>query len=324
MKRLDTTFAGLTLRNPFIVSSSNLTDSPEKNKKWEEAGAGAVVLKSLFEEEIEAESGWMQEGNHVEEQDYLFAYYRAHRLEEYLNLVRRSKEVCSIPVIASINCFRLTEWTDFAKQIEEAGADALELNVMSVNTEIYDEYGTYEQLHVEILDKIKQTVSIPIIVKIGKNLTNPLRLVHQLYAHGASGVVLFNRMVNTDIDLDKKVYTMGEVFSHPADLYDSLRWTGLASHHVPKLTYAVSGGVNDGAAMVKAILAGASAVEVCSALYRDKSVTIHHMLTFIENWMENNGYETISDFKGIMNAGKTGGGAAFERTQFFKHFGRYE
>ena len=159
---------------------------------------------------------------------------------------------------------------------------------------------------------------------LGKNLTNPLRLIHQLYAHGVAGVVLFNRMVNTDIDTYNKTYSMGEVFSHPTDLYDSLRWTGLASHHVPKLTYAVSGGVSDGLAMVKAILAGASAVEVCSALYRDKSKTIHHMLTLLENWMENNGYETISDFKGIMNAGKTGGGAAFERTQFFKHFGRYE
>ena len=324
MERLITIFAGLTLRNPFIVSSSNLTDSPEKNKKWEDAGAGAVVLKSLFEEEIEAESGWMQAGTHVEEQDYLFAYYRAHRLEEYLNLIRQTKAVCSIPVIASINCFRLTEWTEFAKQIEQAGADALELNVMSVSTGIDDEYGSLERLHVEILDKIKQTVSIPVIVKLGKNLTNPLRLVHQLYAHGASGVVLFNRMVNTDIDIDKKAYAMGEVFSQPSDLYDSLRWVGLASHHVPKLAYAVSGGVNDGAAMVKAILAGASAVEVCSALYRDKSDTIHRMLTFLESWMEENGYGKISDFKGMMNGGKVGGGAAFERTQFFKHFGKYE
>lgn len=324
MKRLETTFAGLTLRNPFVVSSSNLTDSPEKNKKWEDAGVGAVVLKSLFEEEIEAESGWMQEGTHVEEQDYLFAYYRAHRLEEYLNLVRQTKAVCTIPVIASINCFRLTEWTEFAKQIEQAGADALELNVMSVSTGINEEYGAFEQLHVEILVQIKQMVSIPVIVKLGKNLSNPLRLVHQLYAHGASGVVLFNRMVNTDIDLDKKVYAMGEVFSNPSDLYDSLRWVGLASHHVPKLAYAVSGGVNDGAAMVKAIMAGASAVEVCSALYRDKAEVVQRMLAFLNNWMESNQYEKISDFKGMMNAGQTGGGSAFERTQFFKHFGRYK
>ena len=154
MKRLETTFAGLKLRNPFMVSSSNLTNSAQKNKKWEDAGAGAVVLKSLFEEEIEAEADWMNESAHAEELDYLQAYQRAHRLEEYLNLIKDTKAVCTIPVIASINCFRLTEWTDFAKQIEQAGADAIELNIMSVNTEICDEYGHFEQLHVEILEKI--------------------------------------------------------------------------------------------------------------------------------------------------------------------------
>lgn len=324
MKILETTFAGLKLKSPFIVSSSNLTNSAEKNWKWEIAGAGAVVLKSLFEEEIEAEADRMSEGAHAEELDYLKAYQRAHRLEEYLRLVRETKEACTIPVIASINCYRLAEWTEFAKNIEQAGADALELNIMSVNTEISDEYGTFERMHLEIVDKIKEQTSLPIIVKIGKNLTSPLRLIHQLYAHGVAGVVLFNRMVNTDIDPHDKTYSMGEVFSHPSDLYDSLRWTALASHHVPKLTYAVSGGVSDGLGMAKALLAGASAVEVCSALYRDKSRTIHHMLTLLENWMENNGYENLSDFQGMMNAGKAGGGAAFERAQFFKHFGKYE
>ena len=143
MKTLETNFAGLKLRTPFIVSSSNLTNSAEKNKKWEDAGAGAVVLKSLFEEEIEAEADWMNEGAHAEELDYLKAYHRAHRLEEYLNLLKETKQACTIPVIASINCYRLTEWTEFAKQIEQAGADAIELNIMSVNTEISDEYGAF-------------------------------------------------------------------------------------------------------------------------------------------------------------------------------------
>ena len=132
MKRLETTFAGLKLKNPFIVSSCNLTNSAEKNKKWEDAGEGAVVLKSLFEEEIEAQADWMNEGVHAEELDYLQAYQRAHRLEEYLNLIKETKAICTIPVIASINCFRLTGWTDFAKQMEQAGADAIELNIMSV------------------------------------------------------------------------------------------------------------------------------------------------------------------------------------------------
>lgn len=324
MKKLETTFAGLRLKNPFIVSSCNLTNSAEKNKKWEDAGAGAVVLKSLFEEEIEAEADWMQTGVHAEEQDYLLYYQRAHRLEEYLRLIKETKALCTIPVIASINCYRLTEWTEFAKQMEEAGADALELNVMSVCSELDYEYGAYERLHIEIAEKIKQTVTIPFIVKLGKNLTNPIPLIHQLYAHGASGVVLFNRMVTPDINLDKMSYTTGNVLSHPCDFYESIRWIGLASDRVPKLTYAASGGITDGTGIVKAILAGASAVEVCSVLYRKQENGIKEMLDVLEKWMDDNNYDHISDFKGMMNAGKAGGGPAFERVQFFKNFGKYE
>ena len=324
MKRLETNFSGLKLKNPFIVSSCSLTNSAEKNKKWEDAGAGAVVLKSLFEEEIEVEAGWMNEGTHAEELDYLQAYQRAHRLEEYLRLIKETKAVCTIPVIASINCYRLTGWTDFAKQIEEAGADAIELNIMSVNTEITDEYGAFEREHIEIAKKIKQTVNVPFLVKLGKNLTNPIPLIHQLYAQGASGVVLFNRMVTPDINLKTMTFGRGEVLGSPADLYESLRWIGLASHKVPKLSYAASGGVQDGESMIKALLVGASAVEVCSALYKKGAEAIGEMLHTLETWMEVNNYKQISDFKGLMNAGKTGGGTAFERTQFFKQFGKYE
>ena len=323
MKRLETIFAGLKLRNPFIVSSSNLTSSAEKNKKWEDAGAGAIVLKSLFEEEIEAEANWMQEGIHAEELDYLHTYQRAHRLEEYLRLIRETKAVCTIPVIASINCFRLAEWTDFAKQIEQAGADAIEVNILSINADVNYECGAFEREHIEIAKKIKQTVRIPFIVKLGKNLTNPVSLVHQLYAQGASGVVLFNRMVTPDIRLDPLSYGRGEVLSHPADFYESLRWVGLASHRVPKMTYAASGGVADGYALIKAILAGASAVEVCSVLYKKGASAIPEMLATLEEWMDDNFYAQIADFRGLMNAGKTGGGVAFERTQFFRYFGGY-
>ena len=137
-------------------------------------------------------------------------------------------------------------------------------------------------------------------------------------------MVLFNRMVTPDIHLDKMTYAVGDVWGHKNDLYDSLRWLGLASHRVPKFSYAASGGVTDGAAMVKALLVGASAVEVCSVLYQEGADAIGQMLATLETWMDKNGYKQIADFKGLMNAGKTGGGAAFERTQFFKNFGKYE
>ena len=324
MKTLETNFAGLKLKNPFIVSSSNLTNSAEKNKKWENAGVGAVVLKSLFEEEIEAEADWMNEGMHAEELDYLQTYHRAHRLEEYLRLIKETKAVCTIPVIASINCYQLTEWTDFAKQIEKAGADAIELNIMSVCSELDYEYGAYERLHIEIVKKIKQVVSLPVIVKLGRNLTNPMPLIHQLYANGVAGVVLFNRMAAPDFNIETLKFTRAEVLGQPSDLYESLRWIGLASERVPALSYATSGGVTNGASLVKALLAGASAVEVSSALYRHGAPQVLEMLAFLTEWMVQHNYKKVSDFKGLMNARKTGSASAFARSQFFKQFGKYE
>ena len=324
MKRLETTFAGLKLKNPFIVSSCNLTNSAEKNKKWEDAGVGAVVLKSLFEEEIEAEADWMNDGTHAEELDYLQTYYRAHRLEEYLRLIKETKALCSIPVIASINCYQLTGWTDFAKQIQQAGADAIELNIMSVCSELDYEYGAYERLHIDIVQKIKQVVSLPIVVKLGRNLTNPMPLIHQLYAHGVASVVLFNRMASPDFNIDTLKFANAEALGHPSDLYESLRWVGLASERVPALSYAASGGVTDGVSLVKALLAGASAVEVCSALYRHGVPQVQEMLAFLSEWMAQHNFKKISDFKGLMNAQKTGSASAFARSQFFKQFGKYE
>ena len=324
MKRLETTFAGLKLKNPFIVSSCNLTNSAEKNKKWEDAGVGAVVLKSLFEEEIEAEADWMNDGTHAEELDYLQTYYRAHRLEEYLRLIKETKALCSIPVIASINCYQLTGWTDFAKQIQQAGADAIELNIMSVCSELDYEYGAYERLHIDIVQKIKQVVSLPIVVKLGRNLTNPMPLIHQLYAHGVAGVVLFHRMASPDFNIDTLKFANAESLGHPSDLYESLRWVGLASERVPALSYAASGGVTDGASLVKALLAGASAVEVCSALYRHGVPQVQEMLAFFSEWMAQHNFKKISVFKGLMNAQKTGSASAFARSQFFKQFGKYE
>jgi dihydroorotate dehydrogenase (fumarate) len=320
MKCLETTFAGMNLRNPFIVSSSSLTNTPEKNLRWEEAGAGAVVLKSLFEEEIEAESESMVLGRHTEESDYLYTYYRAGRLDHYLKLIAQSKKKCSIPVIASINCFRNSEWTDFAFHIANAGADALELNIMSLCSDEDYVYGSYEHRHIEILKQIKQTVDIPVIIKLGHNFTNPLPLVKQLYANGVAAVVLFNRMVSLDIHIDKLTYTHGNIGGHVSDLYEVLRWMGIISTHIPSLNLAASGGVADGEALVKAILAGASAVEVCTALYRNGAPIIGATLEFLSEWMKKNHYTYVSQFRGLMNAGKEQANDRFERVQFFKNY----
>lgn len=325
MADLKTTFAGLTLKNPVIISSSGLTNSAAKNAKLEAAGAGAIVLKSLFEEQIMMEADRLRNPSYYPEgSDYLAEYIRNHKLAEYLELIKESKKICTIPVIASINCYTDAEWVDFAKQIEEAGADALEINILALQTDVQYVYGSFEQRHIDILSHIKKTVKIPVIMKLGDNLTNPIALIDQLYANGAAAVVLFNRFYQPDINIEKMIQVSGNVFSNEADLSKALRWIGIASAAVNKLDYAASGGIHSPEGVVKAILAGASAVEICSVLYQNSATIIEEYIRFLNLWMDRKGMETISQFKGILNVNDPKGVNTFERTQFLKYFSSHE
>lgn len=324
MNKLLTTFAGLSLRNPIIVSSSGLTNRADKNAKLEQAGAGAIVLKSVFEEQIMMEVHHMATYGSPEESDYLNTYVRSHALTEYIALIQETKKVCSIPVIASINCFSNAEWTEFAHTVSAAGADALEVNILSIQTEKDYAWGAFEQRHIDIIRSIKKQVSIPVIVKLGGNLTNPIALIQQLYANGANAVVLFNRFYQPDINIDTLTYSSGEVFSSPADLSNGLRWAAIASAQVPQLDYAISGGVHDGKAAIKSILAGAAAVEVCSAIYQKGNGIITEMTQELTQWMDKQGYDALTRFKGSMNALSTHAGNPFERTQFMKYVSNKE
>ncbi len=321
MADLTTKFAGLTLRNPIIVGSSGLTDGPLKNKKLAEAGAGAIVLKSLFEEQILLDADQLKDPAFFPEgNDYLVEYIREHKLTEYLDLIRKSKEVCNIPIIASINCHSDSEWVDFAKLIEKAGADALEINILALPTDIHYKYGEFEQRHIDILRHVKATIRIPVIMKLGSNLTNPVVLVDQLHANGAAAVVLFNRFYQPDINIERMERAAGEVFSHASDLAPTLRWIAIASGIVDKINYAASGGVHKPEAVIKALLAGASAVEVCSAIYQNTNLRIGEMTRFLENWMERKGFERIEQFRGKLNAKDNESVNMWERTQFLKYF----
>lgn len=324
MSDLKTNFAGLSLRNPIIISSSGLTNSVGKNKKLAEEGAGAIVLKSLFEEQIMLEAEQLKDPAFSPEgSDYLQEYIREHKLSEYLSLIRESKKACSIPIIASINCYTDSEWIDFAGQIEKAGADALEINILALQSDVQYTYGSFEQRHIDILRHIKKTVSIPVIMKLGDNLTNPVALIDQLYANGAAAVVLFNRFYQPDINIEKLEHTSGEVFSNASDLATPLRWIGIASAAVDKIDYAASGGVSNAEAVVKAILAGASAVEVCSAIFQNTAF-IGQATSFLSEWMTSKGFDNIAQFKGKLNTKDVKGINTFERTQFLKYFGNKE
>ena len=324
MTDLKTTFAGLQLKNPIIISSSGLTNSAGKNKKLAEAGAGAIVLKSLFEEQIFIEADQLKDPTYSEGNDYLAEYIREHKLSEYLELIKESKKVCDIPIIASINCYTDSEWIDFAKQIEEAGADALEINILALQSDVQYKYGSFEQRHIDILSHIKRVVKLPVIMKLGDNLTNPVTLIDQLYTNGAAAVVLFNRFYQPDIDIEKMAQSAGNVFSTDADLSKSLRWIGIASAAVNKLDYAASGGIHAPEGVVKAILAGASAVELCSALYLNSYAVISEYTRFLNTWMDRKGMENINQFKGMLNVSDLNGVNTFERTQFLKYFSSHK
>ena len=324
MVNLQTTFAGLTLKNPFIAASSGLTNSLSKIKELDKAGIGAVVLKSLFEEQIENHTEKLtQISDYPEAADYINAYIQMNHVEKYLDLIRSVKAECTIPVVASINCYKLTRWTDFAKSIEAAGADAIELNLFLLNI---GEYGdTYlEDSYISIVKQLKKTVKIPVVVKMAKNMGNLPGLVGKLKALGTDGIVLFNRFYQLDIDINKMEITAGTVFSNPADFHETLRWTAIVSGRVKEMDILCSTGVHSWEDTIKGILAGASGVQLCSVLYEQGVEVIGNMITCVEEWMEQNNYERISDFKGKLNYANIASPSLYERVQFMKYFSNYQ
>ena len=317
---LKTQYAGLTLRNPIIVGSSGLTNNAERNKEFEKAGAGAIVLKSLFEEQIEAQSdALMQDQDYPEAMDYIRGYVKANQINDYLNLIRESKQLCTIPIIASVNCYKADAWTDFARQIEEAGADALELNVFFMETDL-QRVTDVEQLYARIIRDVKKSVSIPVIIKLGKNFSNIPALVHTLKVNGADAVTMFNRFYQPDIDINSLQIVSGNVFSSHSDLSETLRWTAIVSGKVPGIDISCSTGVHDWEDVIKCLLAGASTVQMCSALYTHGGEIIAQILTCIEEWMHQVHYESVSQFRGKLSYANIPNPSLYERSRFMKYF----
>jgi len=325
MKNLETIYMGLKMRNPIIVSSSGLTNSVEKIKKAEENGAGAVVLKSLFEEQINFEAGDLLKYNdYPEAEDYIRGYSKHYSVQTYLDLIKEAKNTVNIPVIPSINCVSPNDWTDFAKKMEDAGADALELNVYLLTTDKHRSSKEQEDRYYELIQKVKNKVSIPVAVKIGYHFTNLLNIVETLKGISVEGVVLFNRFYEPDIDIDRMRFTVAEVFSSPDEIRHTIRWVGIVSDKVPQIDISASTGVHDGNAAIKLLLAGAQTVQVCSALYKNGYAHINKILADIETWMETKGFNDIAEFKATMNYSNIKEPAIYERAQFMKYFASIE
>ncbi|MDD2797271.1 MAG: dihydroorotate dehydrogenase-like protein [Bacteroidales bacterium] len=319
MSKMETTYAGLELKNPIIISSSGLTNAPQRVLSLEKAGAGAVVLKSLFEDQINMLMNQYNEYNEYPEAfDYIRSYSETFSIAEYSRLIKETKELCTIPIIASIHCFSTGSWSHYAKMLEDAGADAIELNISIMNTG--RQPINVEEMHVQILKNVRKEIEIPIIVKIGDNFTNLVSVVESLHGNGAAAVVLFNRYYQPDINIIKQTFTAGQVFSKPEDLSNTLRWTAVMTGVLPQIEISTSTGVHDWEAAVKMLLAGATTVQICSAVYQQGEIIISEFITCIEEWMLQNGYESIEDFRGKLNYKNIPNPSTYERTQFMKYF----
>ncbi|MDA3907181.1 MAG: dihydroorotate dehydrogenase-like protein [Bacteroidales bacterium] len=326
MKDLTTKYLGLNLKNPIVVGSCSLTSSLSEIKKLEKNGAAAVVLKSIFEEEIlmdaesqlrEAKENSFIYDKYSETLDYIDFHVKEERLNDYIQLIKQAKKEVLIPIIASINCVSSAEWTSFAKRIEEAGADALELNVSLNPTDL--EIRDFEQTIKIIIQKVLAQVKIPVSVKINNSFTHMARTILDLSQTGIAGLVLFNRAYAPDIDINTFEAVQGRSFSSPESYTETMRWIALLSDKV-KCSLAASSGIHSSEAIIKQILAGADAVQVVSALYEHSTEHINVLLDGIEKWMEEKGFSSLEQFKGKASSKNLSNPAVFERIQFMKHF----
>lgn len=324
---LSVKYMGLNLKSPLIVGSSGLTNSVENVKELEKFGAGAVVLKSLFEEQIlfEADAASKEnEYDYPEALDYIKSYAKEESISTYLKLIEDCKKEVSIPIIASVNCVTDGKWLEFASKMEKAGADALELNVSLLPTDLEKSSAENEKLYFEIIEQVKKVVKIPVALKMSHYSAGLAHLIKTLdWTKNIDAFVLFNRYYNPDIDIHTMKITSSGVFSSPSDIAASLRWVAVLSDNI-RTNISASTGVHSGADIVKQLLAGADTVQVVSAIYKHGPSYVKTMLDEVQEWMNKQNFKTLEDYRGKVSYKNVQNPVAFERVQFMKYFGGIE
>ncbi len=325
MADLSTTYLGLQLKNPIIAASSGLTKTLHQLQEIEKRGAGAVVLKSIFEEEINYEMkkniAQMNAPSSIYPEIYDAFDFSSMEdsVSKYLFLIEDAKKSVNIPIIASINCVDAEEWTSFAKRIQDAGADAIELNMFILPSDLNRSGDDNEKVYFDVIEKVKKEITIPVSLKISYYFSNLANMIKKLSETGIEGLVLFNRFYSPDIDINDLEVNSANIYSAPSDISISLRWIAIMANRV-KCDLAASTGVHDGAAVVKQLLAGADAVQVASALYKQGFTAITEMVEFLDSWMTKKKFNSINDFKGKLSQTTATNPAAYERVQFMHHF----
>jgi dihydroorotate dehydrogenase (fumarate) len=328
MTNLNVKYLGLDLKNPIIAGSSGLTNSIENLKAIEKAGAGAVVLKSIFEEEIYLEfahefSKLGPMDNNLEFLDYYDYQIKKDNLKRYLSLIEEAKRELSIPVIASINCVTAHEWGFFAKKVEDAGADAIELNMFILPTNLSQTSQDNESMYFDIVSRIASKVKIPISVKLSPYFSNLGGVIRDLSFSEIKGLVLFNKFYSPDVDIDHQKIIGSDVLSHNKDYKLPLRWIGMMANRVNS-DLSASTGIHDWQTVVKMLLVGATTVQIVSALYKEGFPAITTMILNLEKWMKDNNYTSIAEFRGKLSMDNSTNLADYERVQFMRNFGDYK
>lgn len=324
MNDLSTKYLGLDLKNPLIVGSCGFTNTVDKIKELADRNAAAVVLKSLFEEQIQAELSVnlaSYTADYPEAMDYIREYTRGNEVDSYLKLIAGAKKAVDIPVIASINCVSATEWVSFAKSVEQQGADAIELNISLLPSNPGTTSEENEKKYLDIINSISSMVSIPIALKMSHYSAALANLIRKLsWTNKIAGFVLFNRYYTPDIDIEKMVVKSADILSSPAEGCGPLRWIALMYGLIDKDLVA-STGIHDSEGLIKQLLAGATAVQIVSTLYKNGTGQIPVILKGLDEWMTKKSFSSLAEFRGSLSYEKAKDPAVFERTQFMKYYG---
>jgi dihydroorotate dehydrogenase (fumarate) len=324
MSDLTTTYLGMKLKNPLVVSASPLTEKLDNIRRMEDAGASAIVMHSLFEEQINRESEtlddnlWQGTESFAESLTY-FPDMTKYNLgpEGYLEHLRKAKAAVSIPVIASLNGVSTGGWIEYAKKMEQAGADALELNIFFIPTDSEMSGEEVERIYVELATSVRASVSIPVAVKFGLYFSSIAHLARKMDQAGVAGLVMFNRFYQPDFDLDNLEVVPHLILSSPYELLLRLHWVAILCGHV-KADMAVTGGVHSALDVLKAMMAGARVAMMTSALLRNGIEHLTLVRADLESWMEEHEYESIRQMQGSMSQRSVAEPAAFVRANYMK------
>ena len=329
MTDLSTKYLGLNLKCPLLASASPLCESVENIKRLEDQGVGAVVLPSLFEEQLELESMSVDAdlgrgADSFPESSNFFPDLQTYNLgpDGYLELIRHAKEAVNIPIIASLNGITDGGWMQFAKLMEEAGADAIELNIYSIATDPAISGSEVERGYVDLVRHLKRSIRIPLAVKLSPFFSAPANIAVRLDEVRADALVLFNRFYQPDLDIEQLEVVPSLTLSRPEELLLRLHWTAILAGHV-RADLGITGGVHSSRDVIKCILAGAKVTFMTSALLRNGIQHAGYVLAEMKRWLEENQYSSIQQMCGSMSHGAVSDPTAFERGNYMKVLSSY-